>query len=141
MRLLLDEATAPQLAAVLTALGHPSDHVRDLGISGASDQEVVNRAGDYDALVTLDLHRQFREWLAVNEAMVSGTKVIRLRFSQSEDGDLMGQTRALVRKWSEIEHAVEGREDVRLVTVSGEGGTVRETTVADIEQALLDRRS
>ena len=40
MRLLLDEATVPQLANVLTALGHPSQHVRDIGISGASDQEV-----------------------------------------------------------------------------------------------------
>ena len=66
MRLLLDEAMASDLAGVLNALGHPSDHIWDLGMSGASDAEVVQLAMDYDALVTLDLHRQQSEWLAVN---------------------------------------------------------------------------
>lgn len=141
MRLLLDEATVPQLANVLTALGHPSQHVRDIGISGASDQEVVNRARDYDALLTLDLHRQQREWLVVNEAMVLATKVIRLRFGSNQDGGLMDQTRALVMKWSEIEHAVLDHDDARLVTVTNAGSRVRVMTADEIVGILAERHS
>ena len=141
MRLLLDEATVPQLANVLTALGHPSQHIRDLGMSGASDQEVVSRARDYDALLTLDLHRQQREWLVVNEAMVLTTKVIRLRFGSREDGGLMDQTRALVMKWSEIEHAVLDRDDARLVTVSNAGSRVRVMTADQIIGMVAGRHS
>lgn len=141
MRLLLDEATVPQLARVLTALGHPSQHIRDLGIAGASDQEVVSRARDYDALLTLDLHRQQREWLVVNEAMVLATKVIRLRFGSKEDGGLMDQTRALVMKWPEIEHAVLDRDDARLITVSNAGSRVRVMTSDEITEMVAERRS
>ncbi len=141
MRLLLDEATVPQLACVLTALGHPSQHIRDLGIAGASDQEVVSRARDYDALLTLDLHRQQREWLVVNEAMVLATKVIRLRFGNKEDGGLMDQTRALVMKWPEIEYAVLDHDGARLITVSNAGSRVRVMTSGEITDMVAERRS
>ena len=141
MRLLLDEAMARGLAAVLTALGHPSDHVSDLGMSGASDEEVVQRALDYDALLTLDLHRHEREWLAVNNAMLSGAKVIRLRFRGSEVSSLMSQTQAIVRKWPEIERSVMERDDIRLIVVSGEGGRVRARTVDAIRDNLRSRRA
>ena len=141
MRLLLDEATDPQLARVLTALRHPSDHVRDLGMSGAADAEVVNRARDYDALVTLDLYRQEDERLAANEAMLSGAKVIRIRFGRREDETLMGQTRALVVRWSEIERAVVEREDIRLITITGSGNNVRARTVEQIADQMADQSS
>ena len=139
MRLLLDEAMASDLAGILTALGHPSDHVWDLGMSGASDEEVVRRAMDYDALLTLDLHRQQSEWLAVNNAMLAGAKVIRLRFRGSEVSSVLSQTQAIVRKWSEIEHAVMERDEVRLITVTRAGSQVRVQTVDEIQQILRDR--
>ena len=132
---------ASDLAGILTALGHPSDHVWDLGMSGASDEEVVELAMDYDALVTLDLHRQQSEWLAVNNAMLAGAKVIRLRFRGTEVSSLLSQTQAILRKWSEIEDAVMERDDVRLVTVSRSGSRVRMQTVEEIESILRDRRT
>ena len=141
MRLLLDEAMSPALAAVLTALGHPSDHVRDLGIRGASDQEIVDRAGSYDALVTLDLHRQGPEWIAVNEALLTSAKIIRIRFGQVEDSGLMGQARSLIMKWSEIEQSVLHEPDVRLVTVSRSGSLVRRSTSHEIQGLLQARRA
>ena len=141
MRLLLDEAMAPGLADILTALGHPSDHISDLGMSGASDEEVVQRAMEYDALLTLDLHRQESEWVAVNNAMLSGAKVIRLRFRGSEVSSLLSQTQSIVRKWSEIERLVMDRDDVRLVVVSGEGSRVRARTADAIRATLRSRQS
>ncbi len=141
MRLLLDEAMSPALAGVLTALGHPSDHVRDLGIRGASDQEIVDRARGYDALVTLDLHRQGPEWIVVNEALLTSAKIIRIRFGQAEDSGLMGQARSLIMKWSEIEHPVLHEPDVRLVTVSRSGSLVRRSTSDDIQELLRARRA
>ena len=141
MRLLLDEAMAPGLAGILTALGHPSDHIRDLGMSGTSDAEVVQRAMDYDALLTLDLHRQASEWIAVNSAMLSGANVVRLRFRSREVSSLLSQTQAILRKWSEIEHLVTERDDARLVTVSRAGSQVRVQTVDEIEDILRDRDS
>ena len=141
MKLLLDEAVAPALATVLTALGHLSEHVRDLGIRGASDQEIVDRAQSYDALVTLDLHRQAPEWIAVNEAMLTSAKIIRLRFGQAEDSGLMGQARSLIMKWSEIERAVLHEPGIRLVTVSRAGSSVRTLTSDEIEELLQARRT
>ncbi len=141
MRLLLDEAVARGLAGVLTALGHPSDHVSDLGMSGASDEEVVQRALDYDALLTLDLHRQEREWLAVNNAMLAGAKVIRMRFRGSEVSSLISQTQAIVRRWPEIEHSVMERDDVRLIVLSSGGSRVRVRTVDAIRDALRSRQA
>ena len=141
MKLLLDEAVSPRLATVLTALGHPSEHVRALGIRGASDQEVVDRARSYDALVTLDLHRQGPEWIAVNEAMLTSAKIIRLRFGQAEDNGLMGQARSLIMKWSEIERAVLHEPGIRLVTVSRAGSSVRTLTSDEIEELLQARRT
>lgn len=130
---MLDEDMAPRLAAVLTALGHPSEHVREVGMTGAPDEDVVKRARDYDALITLDLHRQEREWFAVNEAMFAETKVIRVRFKPKEDESLMGQTRALVAKWSEVEHAVMEESAVRLITITAAGTKVRSNTVEQLE--------
>lgn len=110
-------------------------------MSGASDEEVVELAMGYDALVTLDLHRQQSEWLAVNNAMLAGAKVIRLRFRGSEVSSFLSQTQAIVRKWSEIEEAVMERDDVRLVTVSGSGSRVRVQTAEEIEGILRDRQT
>lgn len=141
MQLLLDEAMAPGLAGILSALGHPSDHIRDLGMSGATDAEVVERAIDYDALLTLDLHRQQSEWLAVNNAMLSGAKVIRLRFRGSEVSSLLSQTQAIVRRLSEIERLVMEHNEVRLVTVSRAGSQVRVQTTDEIQVILRDRRA
>jgi predicted nuclease of predicted toxin-antitoxin system len=141
VRILLDEAMAPGLAEVLTALGHPSDHVRDLGMAGASDEEVVERAHDYDVLLTLDLHRGEREWFAVHSAMLAGVKVIRLRFRRSEDSTLISQAQAVLRKWSEIEHLVMRRDDIGLIVLTRGGSSVRTRSVEAIQEDLRNRQT
>ncbi len=77
----------------------------------------------------------------MNEAMVLSTKVIRLRFGSNQDGGLMDQVRALVMKWSEIEHAVLDHDDARLVTVTNAGSRVRVTTADEIVGILAERHS
>ena len=140
MRILLDEAMAPGLAGVLTALGHPSDHVRGLGMAGASDEEVVERALEYDALLTLDLHRGEREWFAVHSAMLAGAKVIRLRFRRSEDSTLISQAQAVLRRWSEIEEWVTRRDDIGLIVVTRGGSRLRVRSVEAIREDIRIRQ-
>lgn len=139
MRLLLDENTDARLASVLTTLGHPSSHVYDLGLAGASDADLAALASQYDAFLTIDLHRQELEWLTINEAMLfSGIRVIRLRFAPKERTDLLGQVRALVLKWSEWELLL--TKGTPLVTISRAGSLVRGASLDQI-RAVLERRS
>ena len=70
MKLLLDEALSPRLATVLTALGHTSEHVRDLGIRGASDQEVVDRARSYDAGLMGQARSLIMKWSEIERAVL-----------------------------------------------------------------------
>lgn len=44
MRFLVDNNLSPLLAEGLTAAGHPATHVREYGMSAASDPEVMARA-------------------------------------------------------------------------------------------------
>ena len=139
MRILLDEAMPLGLVGVLTDLGQSADHISALGMSGLPDQEVVRIALDYDALLTLDLHRQRAEWRAVNRAMLAGLVVIRLRFRGSEVSSARNQAQALIRSWPEIERSMQERDDVRLIVVSNEGNRIRVRTVDAIRATLRDR--
>ena len=44
MRFLVDENLSPILANLLRAAGHDASHVRDIGLQGATDQAVMDRA-------------------------------------------------------------------------------------------------
>ena len=44
MRFLTDEMFSPAVARHLTVLGHDTQHVRDLGLAGCTDDEVLHRA-------------------------------------------------------------------------------------------------
>jgi predicted nuclease of predicted toxin-antitoxin system len=44
LRLLIDNAPAPLVAARLTEGGHDACHVRDYGLQAASDEEILDRA-------------------------------------------------------------------------------------------------
>lgn len=132
--------TDDALAAVLTALGHASDHVTTIGLRGAPDDVVAERASEYTALITLDLHRQDAEWIAVNEAMLDSTRVIRLRFGGQERTELLDQARALILKWREWELAIENG-DARLIIISGAGSKVRALDRESIRETLDARRN
>ncbi len=55
MRLLLDENISPRICILISAQGHDSIHVRDLGLTSAADRDVLARAAaDGLILVTAD---------------------------------------------------------------------------------------
>lgn len=132
MRCLLDEGTSPDLAVILTVLGHPSQHARDVGLAGRSDEALLEAARDFDLFITLDLHRQFSEWWASRRAMLSTVRVIRIRFSSSQHDDGLEQARALLWRWREIGERLASDQEVRLVTLSGQTYQVRFSTVDDL---------
>jgi predicted nuclease of predicted toxin-antitoxin system len=64
MRFLVDDQLPPALARWLTAQGHEASHVKDLGLTGATDRKVWERARIDGAVVVtkdedfLNLQRQ-----------------------------------------------------------------------------------
>ena len=51
MRFLVDENLSPRLADLLTACGHDAVHVRDLGLHGGSDADVMDQAVASDRVI------------------------------------------------------------------------------------------
>lgn len=51
MKFLIDDALSPVVAGRLRAAGHEAAHVRDHGLQGATDPEVLDRAGRQDRVV------------------------------------------------------------------------------------------
>jgi predicted nuclease of predicted toxin-antitoxin system len=51
MRLLIDNALSPQVAAGLAAGGYDVLHVRDIGMQAAKDEEILKRAGSEDRII------------------------------------------------------------------------------------------
>ena len=132
MRCLLDEGVSPKLAGVLTTLGHPSEHVYDIGLGGASDQAVFEAAKAFDLHIALDLHRQAAEWEAARQAMQNDVRMLRLRFRASQPDDDLEQVRAVIWRWREIEERLASDQEVRLVTLSGQTYQLRLSTVDDL---------
>jgi predicted nuclease of predicted toxin-antitoxin system len=51
MRLLIDNALSPQVAANLAEKGYDVVHVRDIGMQAAKDEEILERAGSDDRII------------------------------------------------------------------------------------------
>ena len=132
MRCLLDENMSPAVGAMLTEMGHPTLHVSDLDLRSSGDDLVLAAAGNFDALITLDLFQQPSVWRLARRAMLSGVRIIRLRFSASEDDDLPAQLQALRRAWSEVVERMEPNSDVRLAVISRGGELLRFRTTEEI---------
>ena len=132
MRCLLDENMSPAVGAMLTDMGHPTLHVSDLGLLSSNDGLVLAAAGDFDALITLDLFQQPSVWQLARRAMLSGVRIIRLRFSAGEKDDLAAQLRALRRAWPEVVERMGSDSDVRLAVISQSGELLRFRNVSQI---------
>lgn len=138
MRLLCDENADRGLPRVLESLGHEADHMGDLD-AGAGDPRVAEIASGYDVLVTLDLHRQGSDWLAVTEAILrNSAKVVRLRFRPAEGTALMDQARALIAKWEKWEEELFVGAG-RLATIQDRGMSVRTATEDEVKEMLRSR--
>ena len=140
MRLLLDENMSPRTARILSILGHPSQQVGDVGRLSAPDEDLAEIIPDYDAFVTFDLHRQVDERQAVNEAIVSGGCVIRLRFAKSDRREVMTELRFLIARWGTIEELLGSRSEIGLLTITHEGQRIRVTSRAEVAQWLGEDR-
>lgn len=140
MRPLLDENMSPRTARILSILGHPSQQVGDVGRLSAPDKDLAEIIPDYDAFVTFDLHRQVDERQAVNEAIVSGGCVIRLRFAKSDRREVMTELRFLIARWGDIEDLLGSRSEIGLLTITDEGQRIRVTSRAEVAQWLGEDR-
>jgi predicted nuclease of predicted toxin-antitoxin system len=76
VRFLLDENLSPLVCGPLIASGHEAVHVRDLGLSGAPDRVVLERA-DQDGRVVISSDTDFGQLLARSGA--SAPSVIMFR--------------------------------------------------------------
>ena len=123
---------SPEVAAALTEMGHPTLHVGDLEMLSSGDGLVLAAAGGFDALITLDLFQQPNIWLVAQQAMLSDVRIIRLRFSASEEDDVPAQLRALRRCWPKIVARMGPEGDARLAVISQEGRRVRFRNPAQI---------
>lgn len=54
MRFLIDEVFSPAVVRHLTNLGHDAQHVRDVGLAGRTDDEVLDRAVAEDLVVVTE---------------------------------------------------------------------------------------
>lgn len=67
MKFLLDQNISPALVSLLANADHSAEHVRDLGMSEASDEEVLAAANSADA-VLISSDTDFGELLAHSNA-------------------------------------------------------------------------
>lgn len=110
---------------MLTEMGHPALHVSDLDLLSSGDDLVLAAAGNFDVLITLDLFQQPSIWRLARRAMLSGVRIVRLRFSASEADDLEAQLQALRRAWPGVVERMESDREVRLTVISRGGELLR----------------
>lgn len=114
MNILLDENLSPRLVQLLAAKGVPSQHVAHVGLSGASDPEVLRYAYEHDQVVVTINASDFLV-LAGSVELHPGLIVLRSR----------GLTRE--EQWEWVEPVVDGvtrlRQDLvnKAVEVTGPG--------------------
>lgn len=87
MRFLLDQNQSPILVALLIAAGHEAMHVRDLGLSEASDAEILVVAREREAIVVTG-DTDFGDLLAADNAV--SPSIVLLRRQQGRRGREVG---------------------------------------------------
>lgn len=97
MRFLVDQAVSWQVARDLTALGHDAVHTRDLALSQADDETILERArAEQRVIITQDT--DFGGLLAMSGAAYPSVILIRMR-----DGRPAAQARALAENLPRLE--------------------------------------
>ena len=130
-----------EIALVLRGLLHEATHVSSLGLARREDAELVLVARDFDVFVTLDLHRQDAEWLAVNREIAgAGIKVLRIRLPRQPQA---GELHLLVARqliWRMEQWLLEFARGAGLITI---GPPISRVSVRTPEQVtdLLERRT
>lgn len=77
MRFLVDENLSPRIAALLTSDGHDAFHVREHGMSGSSDTDVLAHAADHGAVLLTADRGDFGRELAFTGALSPSVVLLR----------------------------------------------------------------
>lgn len=85
MRFLLDEGLSPRLVDLLAPAGHDVVHVRDIGLTSASDPVILARAAE-DERVLLTLDTDFSALVAHSRAIVPSVVLFRGNVSRRVEG-------------------------------------------------------
>ena len=106
MRFLIDEMFSPRVAEHLAELGHEARHVRDLGLMGATDDEVLLHASVEDRVVVTENAADFVP--LVDAAMQTGQTtppvVLGLkRTLPSEAGAVANELARRLHRWA-VDH-------------------------------------
>lgn len=138
MRILLDENIDPGLIGVLVGLRHEVVHVADTVYRGQTDQQLIELAEQFDVFITLDLHRQEPEWLAVHQAMVEGRiRVLRLRLPKDYSDPLAPVVQSVAASLDAWLRLFESGKS--LVTVRRLGRSVKGYSREEIRAILAQR--
>lgn len=85
MRFLVDAQLPPALARFLTAAGHQTEHVVDLGLERAPDREIWSKAIDFgSAIITKD-----EDFLTLRALRSRGPAIVRVRIGNTTRGALI----------------------------------------------------
>jgi predicted nuclease of predicted toxin-antitoxin system len=85
LRFLLDEGLSPRLVDLLAPAGHDVVHVRDIGLTSASDPVILARAAE-DERVLLTLDTDFSALVAHSRAIVPSVVLFRGNVSRRVEG-------------------------------------------------------
>ncbi len=97
MRILLDENVDPRRGVVPGFCDHQAVYVSETRYRGTADTELVELARDFHAFVTLDLHRQSAEWLAISRALIEGgVRVARVRLPPGKPATFLALLRSVI---------------------------------------------
>lgn len=104
MRFLIDEMFSPAVARHLTHLGHDARHVRDLGLAGRTDDEVLDRATAEDRVVVTENAVDFVALLdaAASAGAVTAPVVLALKRTLPADAGAMANELAKrLARWAD----------------------------------------
>jgi predicted nuclease of predicted toxin-antitoxin system len=110
VRFVVDAQLPPQLARSITAMGHQSWHVGDLGLLAADDQRIADKARELDAvIVTKDA-----DFIAMKTvAAARAPRVVHLRIGNCGTVELL---RLCAAAWPRIVAALNNGEHIVIVS-------------------------
>ena len=131
MRLLLDEMVPLEFSGLLSDLGHRSQHVIVLGLSGSSDEEVFTYSLPRELVVlTFNKYKNEPDREAALTAMTRGQRIVCVTAR-----GLQRQRQAISRCIADVESRFEEQSILRRATIMN-NFQVRYEHVADIRKKL-----
>lgn len=130
------------MALVLEGLDHEAVHTGELGLMRMDDTLLVQRLQAFDVFITMDLHRQDREWFEVNRRIVeSGVRILRIRPSKQYAHRAVPVMVATYLLWKIEEWVAAFEQDARLVILGPQLEKVRALSHEAVSRILALRLS